>query len=152
MKICEVLQPETILADMKALDKKDVLEELVDSVASVADIDRKELVRVLMDRERLGSTGIGGGIAIPHGKLKNLQSLILGLGLSRRGVNFDSIDNRPAHIFFLLITPEDSTSLHLKILARISKMLKDDVFKEKLMNANNTNEIFNILKDEDEDF
>lgn len=100
MKICEVLQPETILADMKALDKKDVLEELVDSVASVADIDRKELVRVLMDRERLGSTGIGGGIAIPHGKLKNLQSLILGLGLSRRGVNFDSIDNRPAHIFF----------------------------------------------------
>jgi PTS system nitrogen regulatory IIA component len=152
MRICEVLNRETILTDMKAKDKKEVLEELVDSVSRQAGVDRKELVKVLMERERLGSTGIGGGIAIPHGKLKNLESLILNVGVSHRGVDFESIDNRPAHIFFLLITPENSTSLHLKILARISKMLKNEIFKEKLLHAAGADEIFSILKSEDEDF
>jgi PTS system nitrogen regulatory IIA component len=152
MRICEVLNRETILTDMKAKDKKEVLEELVGSVSRSADVDRKEMVKVLMERERLGSTGIGGGIAIPHGKLKTLKTLILNVGVSQRGVDFESIDNRPAHIFFLLITPEDSTSLHLKILARISKMLKNDVFKEKLLQAASSDEIFNILETEDDDF
>jgi PTS system nitrogen regulatory IIA component len=147
-----VLNRETILTDMKAKDKKEVLEELVGSVSRSADVDRKEMVKVLMERERLGSTGIGGGIAIPHGKLKTLKTLILNVGVSQRGVDFESIDNRPAHIFFLLITPEDSTSLHLKILARISKMLKNDVFKEKLLQAASSDEIFNILETEDDDF
>ncbi len=152
MRICDVLQRETILTDMKANDKKEVLEELVDSVSRLAGVDRKELVKVLIERERLGSTGIGGGIAIPHGKMRNLKSLILNVGVSRQGVNFESIDNRPARIFFLLLTPENSTSLHLKILARLSRMLKNDVFKEKLLKASSSNEIFNVLKDEDEDF
>lgn len=147
-----MLNRETILTDMKAKDKKEVLEELVGSVSRSADVDRKEMVKVLMERERLGSTGIGGGIAIPHGKLKTLKTLILNVGVSQRGVDFESIDNRPAHIFFLLITPEDSTSLHLKILARISKMLKNDVFKEKLLQAASSDEIFNILETEDDDF
>jgi PTS system nitrogen regulatory IIA component len=152
MKLLDVLQRETILADLKAHDKKGVLEELVDSVSHLAGDHRKELVRILMERERLGSTGIGGGIAIPHGKIKDLKSMIISFGLSRKGVDFDSMDNRPAYIFFLLITPEDSTGLHLKILARISRLLKNDAFKEKLMNASNSDEIFEALKEEDEDF
>jgi nitrogen PTS system EIIA component len=151
MKILDVLRKETILADMKARDKKGVLEELVTPVARVAGVDHEHLVRVLMERERLGSTGIGDGIGIPHGKLKGLESLVLGFGLSRKGVDFESIDGLPAHIFFLLITPENSTGLHLKLLARISKILKNDSFKKKLLEANGSDEIYSIIKEEEEE-
>jgi PTS system nitrogen regulatory IIA component len=152
MKILEVFPKEAILVDLKSRDKKGVLEELVTPVAQISGINQEELVRVLMDRERLGSTGIGGGIGIPHGKLKGLQSLIVGFGLSRKGVNFESIDGRPTHIFFLLITPENSTGLHLKILARISRILKNEPFKERLLKATDQDEIINIIKEDDEDF
>lgn len=152
MKILDVLHKETIVADLKAGDKKGILEELVTPVARIANLDRQDLIRVLIDRERLGSTGIGGGIGIPHGKLKNLDGLCLGFGLSRTGVNFESIDGRPTHIFFLLITPENSTGLHLKVLAKISRMLKNDDFKERLMNAADSDEIYAVIKEEDEEF
>ena len=152
MKILDVLTREAICADLKANDKKGVLEELAAQVATSAGIDHDEVVRVLMERERLGSTGIGGGIGIPHGKMKALQSLVLGFGLSRAGVNFESMDGKPTHIFFLLLTPENSTGLHLKVLARISRILKNDPFKEKLMTARDTEEIYAIIQEEDEEF
>ncbi len=152
MKILDALQRETILADLKSRDKKGILEELVTPVAHIAGINQKDLVRVLMERERLGSTGIGGGIGIPHGKLKNLKTLLLGFGISRKGVDFESMDGRPTHIFFLLITPENSTGLHLKLLARISKILKNEAFKERLLNATDNDEIFSIIEEEDEEF
>ena len=152
MKILDVLRKETILTDLKAKDKKGVIEELVASVSQITGINSSELVRVLLERERLGSTGIGGGIGIPHGKLANLESLIMGFGLSRKGVDFESIDGRPTHLFFLLITPENSTGLHLKLLARISRILKNDSFKKKLMKAAGSNEVFSIIGEVDEDF
>ena len=152
MKILDVLTREAICADLKAHDKKSILEELAGPVAEGAGVDHDELVRVLMDRERLGSTGIGGGIGIPHGKMKTLQSLVLGFGLSRAGVNFESMDGKPTHIFFLLLTPENSTGLHLKVLARISRILKNDPFKEKLLAARDSEEIYAIIQAEDEDF
>ena len=125
MKILDALLKEAILSDLKANDKKRVLEELVTPVARIADLNHDYLVKVLMERERLGSTGIGEGIGIPHGKVKDLESLVLGFGLSKKGVDFDSMDGQPAHIFFLLLTPENSTGLHLKLLARISRILKN---------------------------
>ena len=152
MKILDILNKEAIIADLKATDKKGVLEELGANAAGPAGINLKEIVRVLMERERLGSTGIGGGIGIPHGKLKDLESLILGFGLSRKGVDFESMDNRPTHIFFLLLTPENSTGLHLKLLARISRILKNEPFKEKLLEAKNREEILTAIDEEDEDF
>jgi len=152
MKILDVLQKETILSDLKSQDKKGIIEELVTPVARIAEVNHKDLVRVLMDRERLGSTGIGGGIGIPHGKLKELESLALGFGLSRKGVDFESMDGLPTHIFFLLVTPENSTGLHLKLLARISKILKHEPFKERLLNAASSDEIFSIIKEEDDEF
>jgi len=152
MKILDVLRTETILTDLKAKDKKGVIEELVASVSQITGINNSELVRVLLERERLGSTGIGGGIGIPHGKLANLESLIMGFGLSRKGVDFESIDGRPTHLFFLLITPENSTGLHLKLLARISRILKNDSFKKKLMKAAGSDEVFSIIGEVDEDF
>ena len=152
MKICDVLTKKTILPDLQAQNKKGILEELASPVSEIAKVDQEHLVKVLMEREQLGSTGIGGGIGIPHGKLKEIDSLVLGFGLSRNGVDFESLDGKPTHIFFLLITPEDSTGLHLKLLARISRILKDDPFKTRLLNATSGDEIFKIIQEEDEDF
>ena len=151
MKILDALPREAIIVDLKAIDKKGVLEELVVPIAKIAGIEREELVKVLMERERLGSTGIGEGIGIPHGKSRGLESLILGFGRSQKGVDFDSMDGMPAHIFFLLITPENSTGLHLKLLARISRILKNDPFKEKLLHATSRDEIYSIIKEEEEE-
>jgi len=152
MKILDVLQKEAILDDLKSKDKKGVLDELVAPVARIAEVNHENLLRVLMDRERLGSTGIGGGIGIPHGKLKDLDSLVLGFGLSRKGVDFESMDGRPTYIFFLLVTPENSTGLHLKLLARISRILKNEPFRERLLNAADRDEILSIIQEEDEEF
>lgn len=150
MKIRNVLQKNAILPDLKSRDKKGVIEELAVPVAEIANVDHTDLVNVLMDRERLGSTGIGGGIGIPHGKMKNLNTLFVGFGISREGVDFESMDRKPTHIFFLLITPEDSTGLHLKLLARISKILKNESFRKRLLDAAGRDEIFEIIKTEDE--
>ncbi len=152
MKICDVLHKEAILADLKARNKKGILEELVAPVAEIAKVQQEDLVRVLLERERLGSTGIGGGIGIPHGKMKNLENLVLGFGLSRKGVDFESLDGKPAHIFFLLVTPENSTGLHLKLLARISRILKNETFKNRLLEAGDRDEILGIIMGEDEEF
>lgn len=152
MRILDVLSKETINVDLKARDKKGVLNELTAPIAHLVGAQQDELVRVLLDRERLGSTGIGGGIGIPHGKFKNLESLVLGFGLSRQGIDFESMDGRPTHIFFLLLTPENSAGLHLKLLARISRMLKSDDLKERLMQAEQPDDVLSIVKEDDEDF
>ncbi|MGD1973776.1 MAG: PTS sugar transporter subunit IIA [Desulfobacterales bacterium] len=152
MKICDVLDRKSILPDLKARNKQGILEELVVPVAEIAGVSQKDLTKVLMERERLGSTGIGGGIGIPHGKMKHLESLVLGFGLSRKGVDFESLDGQPTHIFFLLISPENNTGLHLKLLARISRILKNEPFKSRLLEAANDDEILGIIKEEDEEF
>jgi len=152
MKILDVLDPEAIVPDLQSRDKKGALEELVNPVARLADVSPEEMVRVLMERERLGSTGIGEGIGIPHGKMKTLASLHLGIGVSRRGIDFESIDGKPVHIFFLLVTPENSTGLHLKLLARISRILKNEPFREKLREAADRDEIYEAIRKEDEEF
>jgi len=152
MKILDVLTPDAIIDDLKARNKKGVLEELVVPVAEIAGVNQELLCKVLLERERLGSTGIGSGIGIPHGKLKNLDNLVLGFGLSRRGVDFESIDGLPTHIFFVLVTPENSTGMHLKLLARISRILKNEPFRQRLMTATGRDEIYAIIKEEDEEF
>ncbi len=152
MKISDVLYKETIIVDLKANDKKSVLEELAAPVARIAKVDQAELVRVLMEREHLGSTGIGGGIGIPHGKMKRLEKLVLGFGLSQKGVDFDSMDKKPAHLFFLLITPENSTGVHLKLLARISRLLKNEDFKEKLFHISDPEDLLEEIGQWDYEF
>jgi PTS system nitrogen regulatory IIA component len=149
MKILDVLRKEAVVLDLKSKEKKGVIEELVMPLAQVSGVAPEELVRVLMERERLGSTGIGGGIGIPHGKLKDIDSLIVGFGLSRQGVDFESIDGRPTHIFFLLVTPENSIDIHLKLLSQISRILKNDLLKERLRNAKSQDEVLDIIREED---
>jgi PTS system nitrogen regulatory IIA component len=152
MKILDALQMEAILPDLKSRTKTEILEELAAPIAHLTGIHRNDLVRVLLERERLGSTGIGLGIGIPHGKLKNIDNLYIGFGLSRPGVDFESLDGQPTHLFFLLVTPENSMGLHLKLLARISRILKNEPFRQRLMQARTREEIFSIITEEDEEF
>ena len=152
MKLLDVLHKEAIIADLVSNDKKGILKELAAPVARIAGIDSETCVNVLLERERLGSTGIGEGIGIPHGKLKDLKALLLGFGRCPGGIDFESMDGQPTYLFFLLITPEQSTGLHLKVLARISKILKSSEFKERLLEAADQDEIFTIIKEEDHDF
>ncbi|MBW1859759.1 MAG: PTS sugar transporter subunit IIA [Deltaproteobacteria bacterium] len=152
MKIIDSLQEETIISELDATDKKGVLEELTGPVVKISGVDQEEMVRVLLERERLGSTGIGGGIAIPHGKLKSLQSLLVSFGRSHKGVDFEAIDGKPAHLFFLLMAPENSTGDHLRMLAGISRLLKDDKFRQRLMTAEDQHKLYTVIADEDREF
>ncbi len=152
MKISQLLNKTAILADLKASDKKGVIDELSEAIAQSTSAPARDIATVLMEREQLGSTGIGGGIAIPHGKLDAVKSIRIGFGLSRKGVSYDSLDNKPVHLFFLLLTPENSAGGHLKVLAQISKLLKMDSFKKNLLAAESADAVFDIIQEQDEDF
>ena len=148
MKISELLNPEAIVAEMQATDKTGALAELTDSLdAYNLSLNRDKVIRVLWDREKLGSTGIGDGVAIPHGKLEGIPELILAFGRSHKGVEFESMDGNPAHLFFLLIAQEESVGIHLKTLARISKLLKDGSVRQKLLKAADRATIYKTICD-----
>ena len=150
MKIMDFLSKKAITVNLKSGDKEGVVRELVELLAKADEIKNKEeLVKALMTRESLGSTGIGQGIGIPHAKSANAKNLVAAFGLSQKGVNFDSLDGEPVYIFFLLIAPEESAGPHLKALARISRMLKDKYFREMLRKAKDEKDVVKIIQDED---
>lgn len=151
MKISELLNPGAVVAEIQSREKGKVLEELTDALVACDDsLQRDEVIKVLQERERLGSTGIGDGVAIPHGKLKGIPELMLAFGRSRDGVDFDSMDGKPAHLFFLLIAPEESVGVHLKTLARISKLLKDSSIRQHLLDAEGQEGLYQIILDEED--
>ena len=146
MKIADILNRDLIIAELTSKSKKEVLEELVGVIAEQDKrIDKEELAEVLLERERLGSTGIGDGIAIPHGKLKNIDTLLSSFGRSAGGVDFESMDGKPTYLFFLLVAPENSAGIHLKALARISRLLKDSSFRKNLMEAKSREDLFKTI-------
>lgn len=150
MTIEEVLEESCVIADLQGVSKRDVLIELVGALKKANLIkNEQEVVNVIFDREKLGSTGIGDGVAIPHGKLKGIRRIICVFGRSLQGVDFDSIDQKPAHIFFLLLAPENSASLHLKMLSRISKLLRDPSFRKRLMELADAHDIYRSVVEED---
>jgi len=151
MNIVDLLSPEAITAELAATTKNEALAELTDAILRVeSGLDRDDVIAVLQERERLGSTGIGDGVAIPHGKLKNIDKLLISFGRSRAGIDFDSMDGRPAHLFFLLVAPEESVGVHLKTLARISKLLKNTDVRRRLQEAADADEIYQIIAREEE--
>lgn len=150
MKIMDFLNKKAISVNIKAADKEGVIRELVDILARATDIkNEEELVKAILAREALGSTGIGQGVGIPHAKSQAVKELVAAFGLSRAGVNFDSLDGEPVYLFFLLIAPEESAGPHLKALARISRVLKDKYFRDLLKKAKGENEILHIIQEED---
>ncbi|MDF1580841.1 MAG: PTS sugar transporter subunit IIA [Desulfuromonadales bacterium] len=153
MKIVDLLHPETIISSLQARTKDDVLAELAEALFTFDEsLDRTEVIKVLHERERLGSTGIGDGVAIPHGKLKSLDKLLIAFARSIDGVDFDAMDGKPAHLFFLLVAPEESVGVHLKMLARISKILKNKATREQLVQAPDAQALYKIIADEEERF
>jgi len=153
MKILDILAKESIIPELKGRTKKQVLEELIDALLQhKPQLDRDRLMAVLLERERLGSTGIGDGIAIPHGKMRDLDQLVLSFGRSSQGVDFESMDGKPVHLFFLLVAPENCAGIHLRALAKIARLLKNGTVRKKLGNVQGREEVYSVIQLEDEDF
>jgi len=153
MQIMEFLSKKAIITDIKSTKKEDVLKELVDVLINAGDIEkryRNKLIDALMNRESLGSTAIGQGIAIPHAKSECVDKLVAAFGLSKKGVDFDSLDGELAYIFFLLVAPQDSAGPHLKALARISRLLKDKYFRDTLRSCTDEKAVIKTITEEDE--
>lgn len=151
MKITEFLAPDCVAADVEASSKRDALVTLVDTLAAAEpDIQPAKLVDALLDRERIGSTGVGDGVAIPHAKLKGLKRLAAAFGRSRRGVDFEAVDGRPCHLFFLLVAPEDAASDHLRALSRIARLMRDADVRRRLVEAPDAEALYALLTDEDD--
>jgi PTS system nitrogen regulatory IIA component len=150
LKLLDFLTRERIVPDLLSAEKGGVLEELAAALAADGSaLDIPTVVSVLTDRERLGSTGIGEGVAIPHGKLEGLDSVVAAFGRSRGGVDFESLDGAPVHLIFLLLSPAASASTHLMALARISRLLKNRSFRDELLRAKGRDEIFEAISAED---
>jgi len=152
MKILDILASESLVApSLTGTTKTAVLRELAEHLArQQGGIDAGRLVEVLWERERLGSTAIGDGIAIPHGKMPGLSGVVGAFGRHPAGVDFESLDGSPTHLFFLLVAPEDSVGQHLKALARVSRLLKDRSFRERLLAAPDRGALFRLIREEDE--
>jgi PTS system nitrogen regulatory IIA component len=151
--IRDLLQDDLIIEEIKAVDKREVLREFSRLLKSRKRVDdEEELLRVLLERESLGSTGIGDGVAIPHGKLPVGSEMFVAFGRSRGGVDFQSLDSRPVFLFFLLVTPEDKPGEHLKALARISRILKNPALRESLKSAPNRQELQRLIYHEDDKY
>ena len=153
MKIVDYLNEEWVIPDLKGTDKASVLKELSSVLVTPCQMTSVEdLLQVLLDREKLGSTGIGEGIAIPHGRLKKLKKFFISFGRSVKGVDFDSIDRKPSQLFFLVMAPENSAVDNLKLLSRIVTLLKEPSFKKRLTGAQSQKELFQIISEEDEKY
>ncbi|HMK76696.1 MAG TPA: PTS sugar transporter subunit IIA [Thermodesulfobacteriota bacterium] len=153
MKIMDYLNEEWVISDLKGTDKPSILKELSNALVKPCQVTSvEELLQVLLDREKLGSTGIGEGVAIPHGRLKKLKKFFVSFGRSLKGVDFDSIDQKPSYLFFLVIAPENSAVDNLKLLGRIVTLLKEPSFKKRLMEAPSQRELFQVISEEDEKY
>ncbi|MEA2101520.1 MAG: PTS sugar transporter subunit IIA [Thermodesulfobacteriota bacterium] len=149
MKITEILGPGFVIADIQARTKKDILTELASPIADKYSTDLSNMVSILLNREKLGSTGIGDGVAIPHGRVTDLSTIASSIGISHEGLKFDALDGKPCYIFFLLIVPGNSSSGHLKALARASILLKDPVLRQNLIASEDTQEIYRLIQEKD---
>jgi len=153
MKLVDILQPGAITVDLKSEKKDDILSELVDLLVTAGGIrktDKSKILDKLKERESLGSTGIGKGIGIPHAKCQSAKKMSAAIGISRKGLDFRSLDGEPTYIFFLLIAPGESPGPHLKCLAKISRLLDDKFIREMLRSARNPQDVFNIVKTEEQ--
>jgi len=153
VKITDFLSVQTVIPALAQQEKNAVLEELAGWLAANhPNLDAKRVLSVLMERERISTTAIGEGVAIPHGKLPGLERIFGVFARSSEGVDFNSLDGGPTHLFFVLIAPEGAAADHLKALARISRLLKGEAFRRRLMAAKSNQELFTLIADEDDKF
>jgi PTS system nitrogen regulatory IIA component len=150
MKIMDILVKDAVTLNLGVATKRDVLAEMAAAMSKAeSQIDANRLLEVLLEREALQSTGIGEGVAIPHGKMSGLDRLVASFARSPEGVDFESIDGQPTHHFFLLVVPEHSGGQYLKALARISRFFRDASFRDRLTNAESVEDVIRAIQDED---
>jgi len=151
MKVTEFLSPNAVVADIRGTTKAEVLRELSEHLAATypSTLRADRVLEVLGEREKLASTGIGEGVAIPHGKMPGLDRLYAVFGVSRAGVDFSSIDKRPTHLFFALVAPENSAGVHLKALARVSRLFRSPELRDAILKASGRVDIYRLISDED---
>ncbi len=148
MKLNDILVREACIVEMKARTKKEALRELSAVLAgSVKNLDAAGLLDMLLEREKLGTTAMGDGIAIPHARIESLDRLLVGFGRSRQGVDFDSVDGKLTHLFFLLVAPGKEGSAHLLTLARLSRLLSSPEFRSKLLDLESSDDLFRVLEE-----
>lgn len=151
MKLMKFLHRDTIISELKALNKNAAIKELSEIISTTnPEYKLSDINSVLLEREKLGSTGIGNGIAIPHAKLGNLKEIIIAFGRSKQGIDFEAHDGKKSFLFFALLAPDNAAGQHLKVLAKLSKLLSNKHLRLKLMNAKDKNDIYLSLKQEDD--
>ncbi|HJM82222.1 MAG TPA: PTS sugar transporter subunit IIA [Nitrospinota bacterium] len=150
MKIIDFLKQENCIVSLTGKTRDDILIELTEHISNTGEISNKDnVLTALLEREKLGSTGIGNNIAIPHAKIADVQDLVAAFGISREGIEFAAVDNQPVNLVFLILANSDSSSKHLKALARISRLLKNDMFHNQVINAKSSSEVYNLIEEED---
>ena len=151
MTLLEILSPEAIVVNLQGETKEEIIAELSKLVAKNCQIaNSDDIFQAVIEREKIMSTGIGDGIAIPHGKSDSVDKLVAALGTKRRGVDFEALDGEPAYVFFLLVSPTNISGPHIKALARISRYLKNEEFKKRLIAAHTSDDIISIIRTEEE--
>jgi len=151
MTLMDILSANSVIVDLKGETKEEIIEELVDAL-EVGEVitNRDKVLQAVLEREKIMSTGIGDGIAIPHGKSDAVARLAAALGTQKRGVDFEALDGEPAYVFFLLVSPANVSGPHIKALARISRLLKNDDFKKKLIDAVSAEDIMAVIESEEQ--
>ncbi|MCK5687896.1 PTS sugar transporter subunit IIA [Myxococcota bacterium] len=155
MRISDIINEDLILADIQSSTKDELIKALAVHITTIqpqVEIPHEQIAQALLDRERLGSTGVGEGVAIPHAKIAGLKELAAGFARSKEGIAFEAIDQKPVHLIFVLLVPEDSAGAHLKALARISRLLKNKDFREQLTTLDDASAIFQAFQKEDEKY
>jgi len=153
MKIDDILKTDSIIANLAGTNKEEVLREITDFLQKLCLIkDKETLFNTLMEREKLGSTGIGENVAIPHGKSDELSQIITVFGRSLKGLDFESLDQKPVHFVCMVIAPSNSTGQHLKVLARISRLFKNQDLREGILKLQDANQIYSLFLEEDSKF
>ena len=150
MKITDILKKEHIIENLVSTDKESTLDELSSFLKDKGMVSNKETLQsALMEREALGSTGIGENVAIPHAKISAIDQIVTVFGRSIKGIEFDSLDKKPVHFIYLVLAPMNSSGQHLKVLARVSRLLKNKSLRESIISATEANQIYAIIADED---
>lgn len=145
MEIADLIGPTSVIADLRATSKKQALQELAERAAQITGLHERQIFDVLLERERLGTTGVGNGIAIPHGKLAGLKKLHGVFARLSTPIDFEAIDERPVDLIFLLLAPETAGADHLKALARVSRLLRDQSICEKLRKTDSADALYILL-------
>lgn len=150
MQLNQIFKIEFINSHLSARSKDEALEELINTIITGGlKLNSSSILDILKQRESLGSTGIGDGVAIPHGKISNINDIVIAFGRSEDGIVYDSLDGKPVHLFFMVLAPENSAGQHLKILAKISKMLKDEYFRKKLLETRSKSDLYKIIVEQE---